>query len=77
MVTAPFRGLPSTTSILAPSFLGAVPSVATTVAMQAPLEFCAVINKFSKICFIVEQSYECGVPYSTFQTAAPVVVTSL
>src|SRR5215813_7475984 len=52
MVTAPVSVFPPITSILDPSFRGAVPSVATTVAKQAPAGSCEALSISSKSAFI-------------------------
>jgi len=52
IVTVPLRVLPSMTSILEPSFLGAVPSVATTVARAADEAFSRAFRIPLKISFM-------------------------
>src|SRR5947208_4918528 len=59
IVTAPLRLAPPMISIFEPSFLGAVPSVAITVARQAlELSFAAKIS--SQNCFMIEKTSSQG-----------------
>ena len=52
IVTAPLRVSPPMISIFEPSFLGAVPSVAITVARQAFDEFSLAVKMSSQNCFM-------------------------